>query len=270
MTDRTGVVLADDVDEVRAPDPWVALLPALDPTTMGWKHRDFLLGPHRAELFDVNGNGGPTVWADGRIVGGWAHRDDGEVAFEIFDDIGARGDRADRGEGRRPADDVGRCPPQGPRPRVDALGEATARLTPARHTQGMSLLDSWTLSEHTADGATHPTYRKGTGPGVIVIHEIPGLTPDVIGFGEEVVAAGYTVVMPHLFGTPGGRAGPGVAREVVPPGVRESGSSPSWRPARPPRSPGGCAACRASCTPSWEGPASAPSACASPVGSRSP
>lgn len=86
--DRPGLVLADDLEEVPAPDPWVALLPALDPSTMGWKHRDFALGPHRSELFDVNGNGGPTVWVDGRIVGGWAHRDDGEVAFEVFDDIG--------------------------------------------------------------------------------------------------------------------------------------------------------------------------------------
>lgn len=66
----------------------------------------------------------------------------------------------------------------------------------------MSLLASWTASEHTADAKTFPTYRKGTGPGVIVIHEIPGLTDKVIGFGEEVVAAGYTVVMPSLFGTP--------------------------------------------------------------------
>lgn len=66
----------------------------------------------------------------------------------------------------------------------------------------MSLLDSWTLGEHTADGVSHPTYRKGSGPGVIVIHEIPGPTPEVITFGEEVVAAGFTVVMPHLFGTP--------------------------------------------------------------------
>ena len=67
----------------------------------------------------------------------------------------------------------------------------------------MGLLDSWTLGEHTdADGTTHPTYRKGSGPGVVVIHEIPGLTAQVIGFGEEVVAAGFTVVMPHLFGRP--------------------------------------------------------------------
>jgi dienelactone hydrolase len=66
----------------------------------------------------------------------------------------------------------------------------------------MTLLDSWTRSEHTAGGTTHPSYRKGTGPGVIVIHEIPGLTPEVIGFAEEVVAAGFTVVLPHLFGEP--------------------------------------------------------------------
>jgi dienelactone hydrolase len=66
----------------------------------------------------------------------------------------------------------------------------------------MTLLDSWTRGEHSADGTTHPTYRKGSGPGVIVIHEIPGLTPEVIGFAEEVVAAGFTVVLPHLFGEP--------------------------------------------------------------------
>ncbi|WP_148613020.1 dienelactone hydrolase family protein [Nocardioides rubriscoriae] len=83
----------------------------------------------------------------------------------------------------------------------------------------MSLLASWTLGDHTdADGTTHPTYRKGSGPGVIVIHEIPGLTADVIGFGEEVVAAGFTVVMPHLFGKPETGAGPlaiaGTLRQV--------------------------------------------------------
>ena len=64
----------------------------------------------------------------------------------------------------------------------------------------MTLLDSWTRSSHSADGATHDTYRKGSGSGVIVIHELPGMTPDVIAFAEEVVAHGHTVVMPHLFG----------------------------------------------------------------------
>ncbi len=63
-------------------------------------------------------------------------------------------------------------------------------------------LDTWTLGAHTHDGTTHPTYRKGEGPGVVIIHEIPGMTPEVIGFAEEVVRAGFTVVMPSLFGTP--------------------------------------------------------------------
>lgn len=66
----------------------------------------------------------------------------------------------------------------------------------------MGLLDSWELADHRASGVRHPTYRKGSGPGVVVIHEIPGLTPAVIGFGAELVEAGYTVVMPHLFGEP--------------------------------------------------------------------
>jgi dienelactone hydrolase len=80
----------------------------------------------------------------------------------------------------------------------------------------MALLDSWTQSSHTADGVTHPTYRKGTGPGVIVIHEIPGLTPEVIAFAEEVVAAGFTVVLPHLFGTPERPMSPAYIGKVLP------------------------------------------------------
>jgi dienelactone hydrolase len=71
----------------------------------------------------------------------------------------------------------------------------------------MGVLDGWTRAEFTADGVTHPTYRKGEGPGVIVIHEIPGMTPEVIDFAEEVVQQGHTVVMPHLFGTPGAKDG---------------------------------------------------------------
>jgi dienelactone hydrolase len=66
----------------------------------------------------------------------------------------------------------------------------------------MSLLESWTPGSHTANGVTHPTYRKGSGPGVIVIHEVPGITPKVIAFAEEVVARGFMVVMPSLFGRP--------------------------------------------------------------------
>ena len=89
------------------------------------------------------------------------------------------------------------------RRRTYAFGRAHAtRFSVAHILPHMTLLDSWTRGEHTADGVTHPTYRKGSGPGVVVIHEIPGLTPEVIGFAEEVVAAGFTVVLPHLFGRP--------------------------------------------------------------------
>ena len=70
----------------------------------------------------------------------------------------------------------------------------------------MSTLATWTESTFTSDGRTYPTYRKGTGPGVIVIHEIPGITDSVLAFAEDVVAAGFTVVMPSLLGTPAGLA----------------------------------------------------------------
>jgi dienelactone hydrolase len=69
--------------------------------------------------------------------------------------------------------------------------------------RSMSSLESWTLGSYTTDALTHPTYRKGSGPGVIVIHEIPGITPAVVEFAEDVVARGFTVVMPSLFGRPG-------------------------------------------------------------------
>jgi hypothetical protein len=86
---RGGLVLASDVDPVAEPDPWIALLPALDPTPMGWTVRDWYLAPeHRAALFDRSGNIGPTVWCDGRIVGGWAQRADGEVVWRLLEDIG--------------------------------------------------------------------------------------------------------------------------------------------------------------------------------------
>jgi hypothetical protein len=71
-----------------APDPWVALLPALDPTVMGWIGRAWYLGEHGPALFDRTGNAGPTVWADGRVIGGWAQRADGEVVYRLLEDAG--------------------------------------------------------------------------------------------------------------------------------------------------------------------------------------
>jgi dienelactone hydrolase len=64
----------------------------------------------------------------------------------------------------------------------------------------MSLNAGWEPGQHSLSGVTHPTYRKGSGPGVVIIAEIPGITEDVLGFAEEVVAQGFTVVLPHLFG----------------------------------------------------------------------
>lgn len=85
----TGLVLADDLDRTERPEPGAALLPALDPTTMGWKERGWYLGPHAPVLFDSTGNGGPTVWWDGRIVGGWAQRPDGEIVYRLLEDVGS-------------------------------------------------------------------------------------------------------------------------------------------------------------------------------------
>lgn len=80
----TGFVLTGDVEDADADGPaWVALLPGLDPTAMGWKRRDWYLDPAvAARVTDRNGNIGPTVWADGRIVGGWVQRPDGSIAHD--------------------------------------------------------------------------------------------------------------------------------------------------------------------------------------------
>jgi len=91
LDDATGWILPEDT---AAPDdePWIAFLPALDPTTMGWKQRTWYLGDLAAfggPVFDRNGNAGPTIWVDGRVVGGWAQRKSGEVAYELLVDLPA-------------------------------------------------------------------------------------------------------------------------------------------------------------------------------------
>ena len=64
-------------------------------------------------------------------------------------------------------------------------------------------LEGWEKGSFTAATITRDTYRRGTGPVVVVVHEIPGITPAVERFANDVVNAGFTVVMPDLVGIPG-------------------------------------------------------------------
>jgi winged helix DNA-binding protein len=98
---QTGHVLPDDLEPTAPVEPWAALLPPLDPTTMGWIERDWYLGPYKAQLFDTNGNAGPTAWWDGRIVGGWKQSDTGEVELQLLEDVGKGGGRALEDEATR-------------------------------------------------------------------------------------------------------------------------------------------------------------------------
>jgi DNA glycosylase AlkZ-like len=83
-----GFVMPGDEEPEPESEPWTALLPALDTTVMGWKERAWYLGEHGPALFDTAGNAGPTVWWNGRIVGGWAVRKDGEIVFRLLEDVG--------------------------------------------------------------------------------------------------------------------------------------------------------------------------------------
>jgi hypothetical protein len=89
-----GFALPDDLDIEPNVDPWCALLPGLDVTTMGWYDRDWYVGEHRGQVFDANGNGGPTAWWNGRIVGGWGQNPDDEVEVRLLEDVGGDGKRA--------------------------------------------------------------------------------------------------------------------------------------------------------------------------------
>ena len=80
-------LLPDDLDEVDPPAPWAALLPVLEPTVMGWKQREWYLGPHGPALFDRNGNAGTTAWVDGRAVGCWVQDGAGVVHVRALEEL---------------------------------------------------------------------------------------------------------------------------------------------------------------------------------------
>lgn len=85
-----GVALPDDLEPEPDAEPWCALLPGLDVTTMGWVERDWYLEDLRGQVFDNRGNAGPTAWADGRVVGGWRQSADGRVEPQIVTDVNRR------------------------------------------------------------------------------------------------------------------------------------------------------------------------------------
>lgn len=89
-----GYALGDDVDTEPEATPTAALLPGLDVTTMGWFDRDWYVGEHRNQVFDRNGNAGPTAWWNGRVVGGWYQDDAARVHVQFLEDPGRDGRRA--------------------------------------------------------------------------------------------------------------------------------------------------------------------------------
>ncbi|MFD3491724.1 winged helix DNA-binding domain-containing protein [Streptomyces sp. NPDC058690] len=98
----TGWVSPGDTGPEPNLEPWAALLPALDPSAMGWADRGFHLPDgYRAALFDRAGNVGPTVWWNGRIVGGWAQRADGELVWRLLTDVGREATTAIEAEASR-------------------------------------------------------------------------------------------------------------------------------------------------------------------------
>src|SRR5687768_4921913 len=67
------------------------------------------------------------------------------------------------------------------------------------------MIEGFSRSEFTDGDVTRAVYQAGTGPAVVVIHELPGITPEVIGFARKVAARGMTVALPDLIGVPGKR-----------------------------------------------------------------
>lgn len=85
---ETGWVLPGDTELTPELGEWVALLPVLDSTLMGWKQRDWYLPcEHVRYLFDTNGNGGTTVWHNGRVIGCWVQDDGARVRLVLREEV---------------------------------------------------------------------------------------------------------------------------------------------------------------------------------------
>ena len=102
-----GLVPADDADDVDPSPPAAALLPALDPTPMGWRGREWFLPSDSTGLYDPYGNIGPTIWWDGEVVGVWAVRGDGGIATRLLADRGMEAAAAVAAEAERLAARLG-------------------------------------------------------------------------------------------------------------------------------------------------------------------
>ncbi|NUR31593.1 MAG: winged helix DNA-binding domain-containing protein [Catenulispora sp.] len=108
LDEGVGWVLPEDVEPSEPVAPWAALLPGLDPTTMGWQSREWYLPADvRPQIFDRAGNVGPTVWWNGEVIGSWAQRKDGTIATRLLRDAGSAAVRAVEAEVERWQDILG-------------------------------------------------------------------------------------------------------------------------------------------------------------------
>ena len=90
LAEGTGYLLPDDLDAVAAGRAVDRAAARAGPHDDGLEAARVPPRPaHVPLLFDRNGNGGPTLWVDGRVVGGWAQRQDGEIALRLLADVGA-------------------------------------------------------------------------------------------------------------------------------------------------------------------------------------
>ncbi|MGA4847010.1 DNA glycosylase AlkZ-like family protein [Streptomyces sp. G5(2025)] len=99
LDEGTGYLLPEDAPPPTPDEPRAALLPGLEPTSMGRRHRAWYLDDaHTGALFDRNGDIGPTIWWDGRVIGAWAQRSAGPISHRLLTDPGSRARAAVDGE----------------------------------------------------------------------------------------------------------------------------------------------------------------------------